>query len=372
MRVALVHEWMTNMAGSEKVVAVIRELYPEAPVYTSLFEPDMIEPSLSKADVHPSILQRLPKKLRKHQLLLPLMPYAFEQFNFKGYDLVISSSHACAKGILVPAGTIHLCYCHTPIRYAWDFYHDYIGNLRGPKRWFAVWFLHRLRLWDQLAAQRVDYFIANSNAVAKRILKHYGKPSLVIYPPVEVERFRWDAPRSDYYVVISRLVHYKRVDLAVQASLKMRRKLYIIGVGEEEKKLKRLVGEAGKDLIHFLDWQSEEQIVKYLSEARAFLFPGEEDFGITMVEALASGCPVLAYAKGGALDILQDGENGYLFNEQSVESLIGAIERFEANERSGIPFDSNKLRLSAERFNKESFKKGFLSLIADIQENSND
>ncbi len=361
MKIALIHDWLTNMGGAERVLCVLRELFPDAPIYTTLFEPEKLADCLAQADVRTSFLQRLPRWLRRHQRLLPWMPYAFEQFDLSGYDLVISSSHACAKGVLTRPETLHVCYCYTPMRYAWDMYHDYIHTLRGSKRWLAIGFLHRIRLWDYISAQRVDRFVAISRSVAARIRKHYGADSLVLAPPVDLSRFRWDEPREDYYVVVSRLVSYKRMDLAVEACLRLKRRLLVIGVGEEAKALKaRCPEEAG---IQFLGWQSEEAVADHLARAKAFLFPGEEDFGLTMVEALASGCPVVAYGKGGALDILKDGETGVLFAEQSVEGLTAGIQRLEASLEAGSAFAPEYLRAEAERFDKERFKEAFLKVI---------
>lgn len=361
LKIALVHEWLTNMGGSERVVCILRELFPEAPIYTTIFEPNKLAAGLAQADVRTSFLQRLPRWLRRQQWLLPWMPYAFEQFDLSDYDLVISSSHACAKGVLTRPETLHICYCYTPMRYAWDLYHDYINTLHGPKRWLAVWLLHRIRLWDYLSSQRVDRFVAISRSVSARIRKHYGKESFVLAPPVDLSRFRSDAPREDYFVVISRLVSYKRVDLAVEACLRLKRRLLVIGVGEEEKVLKEHCPEAAG--IRFLGWQSEEAVEEHLARAKAFLFPGEEDFGLTMVEALASGCPVIAYGRGGALDILKDGETGILFGEQSVEGMTEGIRRFEATLDAGKSFKPENLRREAERFDKERFKEAFLKFI---------
>ncbi|CAA7599561.1 Glycosyltransferase subfamily 4-like, N-terminal domain protein [Acididesulfobacillus acetoxydans] len=362
MKVALVHDWLTNMGGAERVLCVLRELFPEAPIYTTLFEPEKLADCLAQADVRTSFLQRLPRWLRRHQRLLPWMPYAFEQFDLSGYDLVISSSHACAKGVLTRPETLHVCYCYTPMRYAWDMYYDYVHTLHGPKRWLAAWSLHRIRLWDYISAQRVDRFVAISRSVAARIRKHYGAASSVLAPPVDLSRFRADEPREDYYVVVSRLVSYKRVDLAVEACLRLQRRLLVIGVGPEEEALKRKCP-TGAD-IRFLGWQSEEAVADCLARAKGFLFPGEEDFGLTMVEALASGCPVVAYNRGGALDILRDGETGILFAEQSVAGLEEGIVRLERSLAGADgAFRPERLRAEAERFGKEKFKEAFTKLI---------
>jgi len=365
-KVAIVHEWLTNMGGSEQVVSVLLELFPDAPVYTSIYEPSNLVPSLAEADVRPSFLQHLPKFLRKHQNLLPLMPYAFEQFDLSDYDLVISSSSSCAKGVITGTKTIHVCYCYTPMRYAWDFYHLYMRSIKGVKRWVAIWLMHRIRLWDRLSADRVDHFIAISHAVQDRIQKHYRRESRVVYPPVNIDRFISSCVRAEFYLVVSRLVGYKRVELAIEACHRIGRHLIVIGDGEEQKHLKAM--DQGKgETIKFMGHQSDQVVADYLSRALAFLFPGEEDFGLTMVEALASGCPVIAYGQGGAIDIVEDGVTGVLFKEQSVEGMMAGILHFEElNGQGQGNFDPSLLRLRAKEFSKENFKKSLISALVEL------
>ncbi|MHB1651882.1 MAG: glycosyltransferase [Desulfitobacteriaceae bacterium] len=365
-KVAIVHEWLTNMGGSEQVVSVLLELFPDAPVYTSLFEPANLVPSLAEADVRPSFLQRLPKFLRKHQNLLPLMPYAFEQFDLSDYDLVLSSSSSCAKGVITGTKTIHVCYCYTPMRYAWDSYHLYMKSLKGLKRWLAVWLMHRIRLWDRLSADRVDHFIAISHAVQKRIRKHYRRESRVVFPPVDIDRFTSTGVREEFYLVVSRLVGYKRVDLAIEACDRLGRNLVVIGDGEEQKRLKAMDRSKGKT-IQLMGRQSDLVVEDYLAQARAFLFPGEEDFGLTMVEALASACPVIAYGQGGAIDIVEDGVTGVLFKEQTVEGMMAGILRFEELDgKDQGNFAPALLRSRAEEFSKDNFKKSLLSALVEL------
>ncbi|MFZ3131884.1 MAG: glycosyltransferase, partial [Desulfosporosinus sp.] len=272
-KIAIVHEWLTNMGGSEQVVSVLLELFPNAPVYTSLFEPTNLISSLAEADVRPSFLQCLPKFLRKHQNLLPLMPYAFEQFDLSEYDLILSSSSSCAKGVITGTKTMHVCYCYTPMRYAWDSYHLYMKSLDGLKRWLAVWLMHRIRLWDRLSADRVDHFIAISHAVQERIQKHYRRESRVVFPPVDIDRFTSTCVREEFYLVVARLVRYKRVDLAIEACNRLGCNLVVIGDGVEQKCLKTM--DCGKgETIKFMGRQSDQVVADYLARARAFLFPG--------------------------------------------------------------------------------------------------
>jgi len=366
MKIAIVHEWLTNMGGSEQVVSVLLELFPEAPVYTSLYEPENLVPSLVEADVRPSFLQRLPKFLRKHQNLLPLMPYAFEQFDLSEYDLVISSSSSCAKGVITGTQTLHVCYCYTPMRYAWDSYHLYMKSLKGLKRYLAIWLMHRIRLWDRLSADRVDHFIAISHAVQDRIRKHYKRESTVVYPPVDLNRFTATSEREDFYLVVSRLVSYKRVELAIEACRRLGRPLIVIGDGQELKCLQAMDRGQGAT-IQFIGRQSDEVVADHLARARAFLFPGEEDFGLTMVEALASGCPVIAYGRGGAVDIVENDVTGVLYKEQTVEAMMSAMLRFEELSGKGLGnFEPSTLRLKAEKFSKEQFKKTLISTLVEL------
>lgn len=355
--VALVHDWLTNMGGAENVIEALLDIYPEAPIFTSLFEPKKLSKKLQSANVYPSYLQRLPKFLRKQQLLLPLMPKAFEEFDLSDYEIVISSSSSCAKGIITGERTIHVCYCHTPMRYAWDFYHEYMGTLSQPKKFLATRQIHKIRQWDRLSADRVDYFIANSSAVARRINKHYRREAIVIHPPVAVDRFRSDHQKEDFYLVVSRLVSYKHIELAVQACTQLNRKLVVIGDGEQAKELKKLGGKS----ITFLGRQSDEVVAEYFSRARAFLFPGEEDFGITIVEAQAAGCPVIAYGKGGAQDSVLEGVTGIFFTEQTIKGLSEAILTFEK-----MQLDPAVIRQHSLRFSEKQFKEKIKNFVENL------
>jgi glycosyltransferase involved in cell wall biosynthesis len=348
MNIALVHEWLTNMAGSERVVVNFKELYEDAPIYTTMYSPENLDKELKNIDVRTSFLQK--KVKNGHQRYLPFMPMAFESFDLNEYDIVLSSSSSCAKGVVTNPNTMHVCYCHTPMRYAWEFYYEYADktNMKKIKKIFLKYFMNYMRMWDKLASDRVDYFIANSENVARRIWKHYRRESVVIHPPVRCKLFNIVDQDEDYFLILSRLVPYKRIDLAVKAFNELGLPLVIIGDGEEREKLEAMA----KGNIQFLGRQSDEVIKEYYAKCRAFVFPGEEDFGITPLEAQASGRPVIAYGKGGALETVVDGVTGTFFDEQTTESLVNAVKKFEK-----MSFDKHEIRKHAETFDEEIFKK---------------
>lgn len=348
MTIALVHEWLTNLAGSERVLLAMHELFPTAPIHTALYEPRALPAEFGpeRLDVRTSWLQRLPGAARQWRWCLPLMPSAFENFDLRGYEVVLSSSHACAKGVVTPADCCHLCYCYTPIRYAWEMPHEYLAEVGRAGRLVLRPVLRRLRLWDYAAAQRVDRFIAISETVRRRIEKHYRREATVIYPPVETARFAPADERDDYYLVVSRLVGYKRVDLAVAACAALGRPLKVVGCGPQ---LGRLAG-AEAPTVEYLGLVSDDEVARLMSRARALLFPGVEDFGLTPVEAQAAGCPVIAQAAGGATETVIDGETGVLFAEPTAGSLQEAIVRFEQ-----LEFDPQRCVANAQRFDRAVF-----------------
>lgn len=350
MKVALVHDWLTNMGGAERVVINFKELFPDAPIYTTLYNPDKLDKALQDVDIHPSFLQSAKNLKKGHQRLLPFMPAAFESFDLNGYDVVLSSSSSCAKGVVTSPDTVHICYCHTPMRYAWEFYYNYANDtsMGKLKKIFLKYFMSYMRVWDRVSADRVDYFIANSANVAKRIWKQYRRESVVIHPPVRCSLFKPSAEDADYFLMLSRLVPYKRVDLAVEAFNELGLPLVIIGDGSERENLQVLA----KSNITFLGRQPDEVIRDYYAKCQALIFPGEEDFGITPLEAQASGRPVIAYSKGGALETVVEGKTGLFFEEQTVDSLKHAIMKF-----SNCSFDKLAIRQHSEKFDEEIFKQ---------------
>lgn len=348
MKVALVHEWLTNLAGSERVLLAMHELYPEAPIYTSLYAPERLpaEYGPDRLDVRTSRLQQLPGATSKWRQLLPLMPAAFESFDLTGFDLVLSSSHACAKGVLTPTETCHVCYCYTPTRYLWEFPRAYLRDLPVWARPIFAVVQHWLRPWDYAAAQRPDQFIAISETVRRRIAKHYRRESEVVYPPVETSRFTPAAHRDDFYLVVSRLVGYKRVELAAAACTELGLPLKIVGVGPEEQRIRACAGPT----VEFLGWRSDDEVAELLGCAKALVFPGVEDFGLVPVEAQAAGCPVIALREGGATETVMDGETGVFFNQPTVADVVAAVRRLDA-----LSLDPAALLANARRFDRSVF-----------------
>ncbi len=357
MRVALVHEYFCNLGGADKFAQVLHTLFPDAPVYTlQVYDRHRAHEWLRGMELRTSFIQRLPFAGRTHGIFLPLMPYAIEQLNFSGYDLILSSSSFIAKGIIPPPGVPHLSYTHTRARLAWDLETEYVGALPRPLQLFARAYMHQLRQWDVTAAQRVDQFIANSNFVARRIKQLYRREAVVIYPPLYFQPgVSSDAPRGNYYLAIGRLVKYKRFDLAIQACKKLGRPLRVIGDGPERAALEKMADAQ----VEFLGWQSHAIIREQLAGARALLFGGVEDFGSVQVEAQAMGCPVIAYAAGGLLETVRDGETGIFFDAQTAASMMEAMRRADE-----VKFDMDVLRANALRFSMESFKSRLLELIA--------
>ncbi len=361
MKIAILHDWLVTYAGAERVLENIISLYPEADLFSIV---DFLPPGergfiLQKA-VKTSFIQKLPFARAKYRQYIPLMPLAVEQFDVSGYDVVISSSHAVAKGVLTRFDQPHISYIHSPIRYAWDMQHLYLkeaGLDKGVRGWFVRWLLHRMRLWDLRTANGVDLFIANSEFVRGRIKKIYRRDAAVIYPPVDVARFSYCADKDDYYLTASRMVPYKRIDLIVDAFSQMKTKrLVVAGDGPDLKKIK---SRAGRN-IELIGWQPAGVVAGYMQRAKAFVIAAEEDFGLAPVEAQACGTPVIAYGKGGVRETVLPRKTGVLFHEQSVKSVIKAVDEFE--EAQGT-FDYAAIRTNAERFGSERFKREFRELV---------
>lgn len=358
--VGIVADWLVTFAGAEKVIAEFIKLYPNADIYSVVdFLSDESRKKFYGKEATTSFIQRLPFAKKKYQQYLPLMPLAIEQLDVTGHDIVLSSSHAVAKGVLTGPDQLHISYVHSPIRYAWDFQHQYLreaGLNKGLKGKLARWFLHKIRIWDYRTANGVDHFIANSQFIARRIKKVYGRDADVIYPPVDVERFTLQENKEDFYFTASRMVPYKRIDLIVEAFSQMPdKKLVVIGDGSEMAKIK---SRAGRN-IEILGYQPDDVMQDYMRRTRAFVFAAEEDFGITPVEAQASGTPVIAFGKGGVLETIRPyGERnatGVFFSEQTAESLINAVRHFDTIKDSILPKDcrENALKFSAQRFHDE-------------------
>jgi glycosyltransferase involved in cell wall biosynthesis len=353
MKVAITYDWLNSFGGGERVLLELHRLFPEAPVYTTVHDPRRLAAGLRDMDVRTSFLQHIPFARRHHRPFLPLMPMAFERFDMRGYDLVLTTNSACAKGVITGPETVNFCYCFTPCRYVWDLYHEYTASLRSRILFAPI--AHWLRVWDRVAADRVDHFAAISGEVAARIRKHYRREAEVIFPPVDVERIRpSEEDPEDLYLVVSRLVPYKRIDLAIQAANRLRCRLIIVGDGPD---LRRLQGLAGPT-VEFKGWLPDEEVAKLYRRCKAFLFPGYEDFGIAPVEAQAAGRPVIAYARGGATETVIDGETGVLFGEQSVDALVEAMLKLSA-----FTFDPGVCRRNAERFGADVFRGRLLSSI---------
>ena len=361
-KIALIHDWLTGMRGGEKVLEVICELFPNAPLYTLLHTKGAMSGRIEGMDIRTSFMQSLPMIHKKYRQYLPLMPAAVESFDFSDYDLLLSTSSAVAKGARPAKGALHICYCHSPMRYIWDQYDDYFGAGRAGLLTRAAMraVVPYLRRWDVRTSGRVTHFIANSHNVAERILRLYGRTADVLHAPVDTEQFPLSKSTQGYFLIVSALVPYKKVELAILVFNESGKKLIIIGKGPEQKALQFMA----RRNIEFLGWQSGEALAKYYAGCTALIFPGVEDFGIVPLEAMACGKPVIAFAKGGALEtVIGHGRNstGIFFSEQSTESLRDALELFE-NRR----FDPNAIREHARTFDCAEFKKKLHSFIHQV------
>lgn len=362
MRVALVHDWLTGLRGGEKVLEAIAELFPGAPVYTLFHFPGTIGGEIERRRIVTSRLQRLPAVRSKYRWYLPLFPAAIEDFDFSEFDLVVSTSHCVAKGAIPGPGARHVCYCHTPMRYAWDQEHAYFPRRRGPLAALRRQALSRLRTWDVASAPRVDTFVANSSFVAERIRRYYGRSAEVLAPPVDVSFFSppKESPARDYALVVAALAPYKRVDLALAACARRNLPLVVVGDGPEERALRRQAGPG----VRFVGRVDGPELLALYRGARCFVQPGVEDFGIAAVEALACGTPVVALGRGGVTDIVEDGTHGVLYgprpgsDAEHLDQLSWAIDKV-----GRIGFNPTELRHRAEAFSRERFQRGFRALI---------
>jgi glycosyltransferase involved in cell wall biosynthesis len=357
IKLAIVCDWLTNFGGAEKIIIALHQLFPNAPIYTSIYNREKMK-GFEDADIRTSYLQNLPFAKTRHQLYLPFFPQVFEKMDLSDFDIVISSSHSCAKGIITKPETLHICYCHTPMRYAWDdslnYIKGYSTNLLVKK--LAKLYVHRLRIWDRLSADRVDNYIANSHYVQQRIFKYYRRPSTVIHPYVDVSDFNVGTVKDKFYLAVGRLTPYKKFDLIIETFNQLGLPLKIAGDGVAMKQLKNMA----KSNIEFLGQINDVQLRELYGKARALIFPQVEDFGITPLEAMASGCPVIAYARGGALETVLDRKSGLFFYSQSVESLRHAIYQFQE-----INFKYSQIRKQAEKFDRERFNGKILEFISE-------
>lgn len=336
------------MRGGEKALEVFCELFPSADVFTLVHSKGKVSDTIEQMRIKTSILNRIPNIDKYYRYFLLFFPQVIESLRTEKYDLILSSSHCCAKGVRKRKGAVHICYCYTPMRYIWDMWKEYFDPEESVKNKLIVKFLPYLRRWDVSVNYRVDYFIAISHFVRQRIRNFYKRDADVIYPPVDMSKFKPSAEKEDFYLVMSALVPYKKIDMAVSAFNKSGKNLVVAGTGPEEKKLKAMA----KPNVRFLGWLSDGEIRDLYSRARALVFPGTEDFGIVPLEAQACGTPVVAFGKGGALETVIEGKTGTFFYEENADSLLEAVERADK-----IEFNISKLRANAERFNRDKFKK---------------
>jgi len=359
MKTAIVYDRVNKWGGAERVLLALHEIYPDAPLYAAVYDSDKATWAKVFPKVIPSFLQKIPFAKSRHEFLGTFTPIAFENFDFSSYDLVISVTSEAAKGIITKPQTLHICYCLTPTRYLWSAYSLYFKN--PILRFISRPAIYYLRHWDKLAAQRPDVMVAISSAVQKRIKRYYGRDSKLIYPPVDIKKFQNPnfkfQKRGNFFLCVSRLIPYKRVDLAVEAFNELSLPLLIVGKGSEEGKLKRMA----KSNIIFVGELTDEKLADYYSKCLALIFPQEEDFGLTAVEAQAAGTPVVAYKKGGALDTVIDRKTGVFFTKQNKEGLIEIVKKFKEHS-----FDRKVIMDNANKFSKENFKSEFLKLIKDV------
>jgi glycosyltransferase involved in cell wall biosynthesis len=366
LRVALIQDWLTEMGGAEKVFKEIHKLFPDADIFTLVYKEKTIqELGINKSKVFSSFIQHLPGCPGRYRSYLPLFKYAIEQFDLSEYDLIISSSYCVAKGVLTHNGQKHISYCHSPVRYAWDLHHHYlrqVGLTHGIKGLLAKYILHHLRTWDVMTSNRVDQFVTNSAFISKRIMKVYNRQSIVIFPPVNISSFCFNRQKEDFYFTCSRLVPYKKIDIIIQAFNEMPdKKLIVIGDGPEYKKLKK---NAGPNIV-MMGYQPFDVLKQKMQSAKAFVFAAEEDFGIVLIEAQASGTPVIAFGKGGVLETVVNKKTGFFFYEQTADSIKKTVFEFE---RDGDSIDYDFMQNHVLQFSSEIFSEKVRLLIGSLME----
>jgi glycosyltransferase involved in cell wall biosynthesis len=361
MNVAIVHYWLVNMRGGEKVLEALLEMFPEADIFTHVYDPKAVSPLINSHRVITSFINKLPLAKKLYQKYMPLMPNALNGFNLQAYDLVISSEAGPAKGVVPNPNAYHLCYCHSPMRYLWDMYHEYFREAGFLTRFFMKRLIPPLKLWDIASANMVDLFAANSRYVAQRIRRYYRREAVVVYPPVDIGRYMAaERKPEDFYLFFGQLTGYKRADIAIEACVRSGRKLVLAGAGADKRLIRR---HEKTGLVSFAGRVSDEEAASLLSRARALLFPGIEDFGIIPVEANAAGCPVIAFREGGVLDTVQENLTGIFFDEQTPASLMRALDWFEAIEKDF----SNREVFTAQvrQFSREAFKERIQSILRE-------
>ncbi len=355
LKIAIIHDFITYLGGAEQVLKSLHNIYPEAPIYTLLYDKNKMRKYFLDSEIIASFLNNFPNAIKKRKkYLLPFLPTAVETFDLREYDVVISSSNSFVKGIITKPKTVHICYCHAPARFIWDWYHEYLEehNIKGLKRLFITPLLHYLRMWDRSSADRVDYFIANSKYTAEKIKKYYNRESEIIYPPVDMRKYQSKKEiksKENYFLIVSRLSRYKKIQVAIEAFNKLAFPLIIAGEGNERKNLQKIA----RKNIKFLGFQSEEKLAEYCQNCQAFIFPGEDDFGIAPVEAMSFGKPVLAYRKGGALETVIEGVTGEFFDDLIPEILADGVRRIKNNYKK---YNADKIKAQANRFSRNIFE----------------
>lgn len=364
MKVAIVQEWLVTVGGSDKVVKAILDVFPDADIYTLVAKKEVCdELGIPWEKVHASFIQKMPLGTKKHRAYLPLFPFAIEQFDLRGYDVVISSSHCVAKGILTKADQLHICYCHSPIRYCWDMYNEYLEEShldKGFKSWLVRLMLHPIRQFDAIAGSRVDYYISNSDYVGQRIRKTYRRKATTIHPNIDISHFELCEEKQDYYLASSRLVAYKKIDTIIEAFNQMPdKKLVVIGGGPNLEVYRKLA----KDNVTVMGYQPFDVMKNKMQHAKAFVFAADEDFGMIPIEAQSCGTPVIAYGHGGSLETVNGGKTGLFFNEQTPEAIVEAVNKFES--MGSQPFAPGDCRQWAEGFSEERFKREIKEFVEE-------